>query len=100
MVQHVWRIPCSSQDSTVCGFYDSIERMTEINPKQFRRNLWSIVTIMGKTELVFFPKYINLHNILSGGAMAMFLSGLSTIDIQKLGKWPSEVFLEYTREQI
>ena len=30
----------------------------------------------------------------------MFLSGVSTITIQRVGRWSSEAFLEYIREQV
>ena len=30
----------------------------------------------------------------------MFLSGISTIIIQRVGRWSSKVFLEYIREQV
>ena len=32
--------------------------------------------------------------------MAMFLSGTSVIIIQRVGRWSSEAFLEYIREQV
>ena len=32
--------------------------------------------------------------------MAMFLSGVSTIIIQRVGRWESEAFMEYIREQV
>ena len=32
--------------------------------------------------------------------MAMFLSGISTIVIRRIGRWSSEAFLEYIREQV
>ena len=32
--------------------------------------------------------------------MAMFLSGTSIIIIKKVGRWSSEAFLEYIREQV
>ena len=32
--------------------------------------------------------------------MAMFLSGVATIIIQRLGRWESDVFMEYIREQV
>ena len=32
--------------------------------------------------------------------MAMFLSGVATIIIMRIGRWSSEAFLEYIREQI
>eukprot|EP00957_Ditylum_brightwellii_P096488 7348990-Ditylum_brightwellii.AAC.1 len=32
--------------------------------------------------------------------MAMFLSGTSVIIIQRVGRWSSEAFLEYIRDQV
>ena len=32
--------------------------------------------------------------------MAMFLSGISTIVIKQVGRWCSDAFLEYIREQV
>ena len=32
--------------------------------------------------------------------MAMFLSGVTTIIIMRIGRWSSEAFLEYIREQV
>ena len=32
--------------------------------------------------------------------MAMFLSGVSTIIIQRVGRWESDAFMEYIREQV
>ena len=55
---------------------------------------------MGEYNLVFNEKDIGLHSIRSGGAMAMFLSGISKIIIQRVGRWSSEAFLEYIREQV
>ena len=43
---------------------------------------------------------IGLHSLRSGGAMAIFLSGVSTIIIKRIGRWSSDAFLEYIREQV
>ena len=32
--------------------------------------------------------------------MALFLSGVSTITIQRIGRWDSDSFMEYIREQV
>jgi hypothetical protein len=41
-----------------------------------------------------------IHLIRSGAAMAMFLSGVSTIIIQHMGHWKSNAFLEYIRDKV
>ena len=43
---------------------------------------------------------MGLHSIRAGGAMAMFLSGVNEIIIQRVGRWASLAFLEYIREQV
>ena len=55
---------------------------------------------MGKGALGFTKDDVGLHSIRSGGAMAMFLAGTRTIIIMRIGRWSSEAFLEYIREQV
>ena len=62
--------------------------------------LRSIVALIGDNIVGFSKDNIGLHSIRSGGAMAMFLSGTSVIIIMKVGRWSSEAFLEYIREQV
>ena len=42
---------------------------------------------MGERILGFTKDDVGLHSIRSGGAMAMFLSGVSTIVIMRVGRW-------------
>ena len=56
--------------------------------------------MIGENELGFTKDEVGLHSIRSGGAMAMFLSGVSDIIIQRIGRWESFAFLEYIREQV
>ena len=48
--------------------------------------LRAIVEIMGERILGFTKDDVGLHSIRSGGAMAMFLSGVSTIVIMRVGR--------------
>ena len=32
--------------------------------------------------------------------MAMFLAGVATLIIQRVGRWESDAFMEYIREQV
>ena len=59
-----------------------------------------IVDLLGEELLGFTKEDVGLHSIKSGGAMAMFLSGVSEIIIQRIGRWESDAFLEYIREQV
>ena len=71
-----------------------------ITGEYVRSRLRSVVTLIGEEDLGFTKDDIGLHSIRSGGAMAMFLSGTSVIIIQRVGRWSSEAFLEYIREQV
>ena len=55
---------------------------------------------MGEADLGFGKDGIGLHSVRSGEAMAMFLYGVSEIIMMRVGRWSSEAFLEYIREQV
>ena len=56
--------------------------------------------MLGEVVLGFNQDEVGLHSIRAGGAMAMFLSGVCEIIIQRVGRWSSFAFLEYIREQV
>ena len=58
-----------------------------------------MVEIIGGNILGFTKYDIGLHSIRSGVAMEMFLSGIDTNTIMKIGHWSSESFLDYISEQ-
>ena len=43
---------------------------------------------------------VSSHSLRAGGAMAMFLSGMSDTTIKKMGRWSSDTFLTYIHAQI
>jgi hypothetical protein len=99
-VQRIWQtIPNASDDTKVCAFFEN-GRVFDIDSTQIRPKLRAIVELIGQHELGFSKEDIGLHSIRSGGAMAMFLSGVSEIIIQWVGRWVSFAFLEYIREQV
>ena len=92
-------IPGASGDTKVSTFND-LGRITEITSTYARAKIRSITELIGEEELGFSKEEVGLHSIRSGGAMAMFLSGVSDIIIQRIGRWESNAFLEYIREQV
>ena len=99
-VQRVRKIPSSSDNSEVCLFLDSRNKLHLFQSSHVRSKLRAIITVIGKEILGFDKDDIGLHSIRSGGAMAMFLAGVSVIVIQRVGRWSSEAFLEYIRDQV
>jgi hypothetical protein len=100
IVNRVRLISGASENSEVCLFQSKTEKPSLIHSSQVRTRLRAIVDIIGEEELGFNKDDIGLHSIRSGGAMAMFLSGISVIIIQRVGRWSSEAFLEYIRDQV
>ena len=99
-VQRVRKIPNSSDNSQVCLFKDDRGTISLLNSDHVRSRLRSTVELIGEDSLGFNKDEIGLHSIRSGGAMAMFLSGTSPVIIQRVGRWSSDAFLEYIREQV
>ena len=99
-VQRVWGYPGTTEDTKVCTFAKPDGEISSIQSTQVRDWLRTIVELIGEDILGFTKDDIGLHSIRSGGAMAMFLSKTSTIIIQRIGRWSSEAFLEYIREQV
>ena len=99
-VKRVIAIPGSNDDSKICMFLTEDGKITHINSAQVLPRLRATVEIMGKDKLGFSEDDVGLHSLRAGGAMAMFLSGVPTIIIMRIGRWSSEAFLEYIREQV
>ena len=92
-------VPKANGDTTVCSYFE-YGKTTQIDSNHVRMKIKSIVEIIGENELGFTKDDVGLHSIRSGGAMAMFLSGVSEIIIQRIGRWESFAFLDYIREQV
>ena len=92
-------IPEVNDDTTVCSFSDN-GSVKQINSTYATSRIKSAVELIGENKLGFTRDDVGLHSIRSGGAMAMFLAGVSEIIIQRIGRWESFAFLEYIREQV
>lgn len=92
-------VPNASQDTKVCSFWTGTNTIL-LDANTARTKIRVIVRIIGDEVLGFGADDVGLHSIRSGGAMAMFLSGVCDIIIQRVGRWESLAFLEYIRSQI
>jgi hypothetical protein len=99
VIKRVRSYPNSLMDTKVCSFID-INSPSSIKADHVRSWLRSITELIGETKLGFTKEDVGLHLIRSGAAMAMFMSGISPIIIQRVGRWSSDAFLEYIRDQI
>lgn len=88
-----------SAESKVCSFWNGI-KWESIKGPDVRIHLKSIIDLIGEDILGFTSEDAGLHSIRSGGAMAMFLSRVPVVIIMKIGRWSSDAFLEYIRDQV
>ena len=100
-VQRIRSYPGATEHTKICAILSPDGKsIISIQNNHVRDHLRVIVHLIGEDKLGFTKDEIGLHSIRSGGAMAMFLSHISTIIIQRVGRWSSEAFLEYIREQV
>ena len=100
IIKRVQQISGYSSSSKICSYEAEDGKVMYINLSQVLPRLRSVASLMGENNLGFSEKDIGLHSIHSGGAMVMFLSRISKIIIQGVGRWSSKAFLEYIREQV
>lgn len=100
VARRVWALPNSTMDTKICSFFNTNGDITDINSAQVLPRLRAVLKSLGEANLGFKAEETGLHGIRSGGAMAMFLANVSEVIIQRVGRWSSNAFLEYIREQV
>jgi hypothetical protein len=91
----------SSNDSTTVNAYKSPKgRLSYVSSSQIRQKLRSAASILGSKTLGFEANEIGCHSLRSGSAMAMYLAHIPVTTIQLIGRWKSDAFMRYIREQV
>ena len=78
-VQRIQAYRGTSKSTTVCMFREKGRLLRDIQADHVRDKLQAIVKLIGFKKLGFEAEDVGLHSVWSGGAIAMFLSGTSTI---------------------
>ena len=99
VIKRVRSYPDSTMNTKVCEFHNE-KGPAPIKADQVRIWLRDITEIIGEAKLGFTKDDVGLHSIRSGAAMAMFISGISPIIIQRVGRWSSDAFLRYIRKRV
>ena len=98
-VQRILSYPGTSIDSSICT-YMADGKLFEFTQDDllasFRQNADSI----GKDNLGFKPEDIGTHSNRSAAAMAMFMDDTPVYMIMLMGRWSSDAFLKYIRQQV
>ena len=100
VVKRVLSIPGSTMNTKICTFMNSDGTISDINSAQVLPYIRTLIRAMGESNLGFTAEDTGLHGIRSGGAMAMFFANVSEVIIQRVGRWSSNAFLKYIREQV
>ena len=81
-VIRLWKTVPQVNENTRVYTYMEQGTLREIDSTYARSRIRCIVNLVGVAKLGFTRDDVGLHSICSGGAMAMFLSGVATIIIQ------------------
>ena len=87
----------ASGDTKVCA-YNYQGQVQEIDSGNTRARIKRIFELLGKEKLGFTKDDVGLHSIRSWDTMGMFLSGVSTTIMHRVGRWESDAFMECIRE--
>jgi len=74
--------------------------ITQITSNQIRNKVRAAAASIGEDALGFKLEEIGCHSLRSGSAMAMYLAGIPITTIQLIGRWKSDAFMRYIREQV
>jgi hypothetical protein len=74
--------------------------IVHITSTQIRTKIRAAAASLGEKVLGFKIEEIGCHSLRSGSAMAMYLAGIPVTTIQLIGRWKSDAFMRYIREQV
>lgn len=90
----------SSDTSQVNTFMSKNGKLSYIHSTQIRTKIRAAAASIGEASLGFKTDVIGCHSLRSGSAMAMYLAGVPITTIQLIGRWKSDAFMRYIREQV
>ena len=87
------------EDTSVCTVWRH-DRCDQITSRQVITTLHAACATIGSARLGFEPDEIGTHSLCSGAAMEMYLAGVPVYTIMLIGRWYSDAFLHYIRQQV
>ena len=101
IVRRIDSLPGSNNDTLLYNYHTTSNRsFLAVTDADMITALRTAVTLIGEDELGYRACDVGTHSIRSGAAMALVLSGHAAWRIMLAGRWQSEAFLIYIREQI
>ncbi len=100
IIKWIISYPATTPESTVNTFLNQNGWLHHFSCLELLSRLRKAAQSLGPDILGFNYKQIGLHSARSGAAMAMYLAGVPVFTIMLLGRWSSDAFLWYIREQV
>jgi hypothetical protein len=100
IVRRIRAYPSSNDSTKINTYKSSTGRLSFISSSQIKQKLRIAASLLGKQVLGFEPHEIGCHSLRSGSAMAMYLAKIPVTTIQLIGRWKSDAFMRYIREQV
>ena len=101
VIRRILLLPGSTDETFLYNYTATSNRaFLAITDANMITALRAAVTIIGPAELGYEAADVGTHSIRSGAAMALVLSGHEAWRIMLTGRWQSQAFLVYIREQI
>jgi hypothetical protein len=90
----------STDESPVNCYLSRQGHIEHVTSTQIRTKIRAAAASIGEDSLGFKIEEIGCHSFRSGSAMAMYLAGVPVTTIQLIGRWKSDAFMRYIREQV
>lgn len=100
MIQLIGEINSLGPNAWIGEFVDNRGRRMRIIPEQIRAGIRHAAAMDGLEARGFDLRRIGSHSLRAGGAVALKLAGYDEVTIRKMGRWSSNTFLTYIRNQI
>ena len=99
LVKRILTYPKTNANTTVNTFYTQ-GKLKQISSSQTRKFIISHVQSIGEKKLGIDVNTVGTHSLRSSSAMLLYLSNIRTSTIMLLGRWKSDAFLLYLRQQV
>jgi hypothetical protein len=90
----------ASPDAFIYSYLSSTGQISDVSSSSALQLLRSYIRSIDHQGLGITPAEIGLHSCRSSAAMAMYLNHIPVYTIMLLGRWSSDAFLRYIRQQV
>ena len=102
LIQRIKHAQQYSHDTTqqLGTYFDNKGAKRILRPRTITNALRVAVKALNLESINIRASQVSSHSLRAGGATAMHINGVPDITIQKMGRWSSDTFLIYIRDQL